>query len=319
MTPVHLPGAAMPPRSAVVTVGTFDGVHRGHQAVLETLVTVARERKQQGVILTFDPHPLYVIRPDSAPKLLTTTEERTALLREAGADRVAVMQFTAELSSFPPRRFVEDVLLAHFGLDHLVIGYDHGFGKDRSGDVSTLQSIGAELGFGVTVVAHTDLNDSPISSTRIRNLLLEGNVSEAAAALGRPYAIEGVVVRGDGRGRVLGFPTANLALVPSEKLIPAQGIYAVVVRVGPEGRTFGGVLHQGERPTFSGASSTIEVMLFDFEGDLYGESLRVEFHGHIRGVERFDSVDELVAAMNADVAAARDLLARSVGRGAPPR
>jgi riboflavin kinase/FMN adenylyltransferase len=211
---------------------------------------------------------------------------------------------------------VEDVLLAHFGLDHLVIGYDHGFGKDRSGDVGTLQSIGAEIGFGVTVVPHTDLHDAPISSTRIRRLLQEGNVVETAEALGRPYSIEGTVVRGDGRGRGLGFPTANLALGAPEKLIPAEGIYAVVVQLGEKARTFEGVLHLGERPTFAGALSTIEVMLFDFDGDLYGERLRLEFHGRVRGVEHFANVDQLVAAMNADVAAARDILARSFQGGA---
>jgi riboflavin kinase/FMN adenylyltransferase len=308
MTPVQLPGAALPPRSTVVTVGTFDGVHRGHQAVLETLVSVARERQQQSVILTFDPHPLYVIRPERAPKLLTTTKERTALLRAAGADRVALMQFTTELADYPPRKFVEDVLLAHFGLDHLVIGYDHGFGKDRSGDVSTLQNVGAELGFAVTVVAHTDLEDSPISSTRIRRMLQEGNVDQAAAALGRPYSIEGVVVRGDGRGRGLGFPTANLSINAAEKLVPAEGIYAVVARVEGAERTYDGVLHLGERPTFADARPTIEVMLFDFDGDLYGQEMGVEFHGRVRGVERFENVEDLIAAMHSDVRAARELL-----------
>jgi riboflavin kinase / FMN adenylyltransferase len=309
MTRAQLPGAALPPRSAVVTVGTFDGVHRGHQAVLHTLVAVARERRQQSVILTFDPHPLHVIRPETAPRLLTTTEERSALLRAAGADRVSVLPFTRELSSYPPRRFVEDVLLEHFGLDHLVIGYDHGFGKDRTGDVGTLQSIGAELGFGVTVVPHTDLHDAPISSTRIRRLLQEGDVVEAAEALGRPYSIAGNVVRGDGRGRSLGFPTANLDIGAPEKLLPADGIYAVVVQMGDTAGSLEGVLHLGERPTFAGASSTIEVMLFEFDGDLYGERLRVEFHGRVRGIERFDNVDELVSAMNGDVLAARNILA----------
>jgi riboflavin kinase / FMN adenylyltransferase len=308
MTRVQLPGAVLAPRSAVVTVGTFDGVHRGHRAVLDKLVEVARARNEQSVILTFDPHPLHVIRPESAPRLLTTTEERTALLRAAGADRVAVMHFTTELASFPPRKFVEDVLVAHFGLDHLVIGYDHGFGKDRSGDVSTLRQIGAELGFGVTVVPHTDLGDAPISSTRIRNLLEEGDVEQAEAALGRAYSVSGSVVHGDGRGRTLGFPTANLSVAP-EKLLPGQGIYAVTIQPENGTRSYDGVLHLGERPTFHDTSWSIEVMLFDFEGDLYGERLRVDFCSRVRGVERFDSAEELVRAMHADVSAARALLA----------
>jgi riboflavin kinase / FMN adenylyltransferase len=309
MNSVQLPGAALPSRSTVVTVGTFDGVHRGHQAVLRTLVEVARARKQQSVILTFEPHPLYIIRPESAPKLLTTTPERRALLQSAHADRVAVLTFTRELAAFPPRQFVEEVLLAHFGLDHLVIGYDHGFGKDRSGDVSTLQSIGAELGFGVTVVPHTDLGDIPISSTRIRQMLERGDVAEAADALGRLYSIEGRVVRGDGRGRHLGFPTANIELPAAEKQLPAEGIYAVRVRVDGDALEYEGVLHLGERPTFAGATPTIEVMLLDFDADLYGHSLLVEFCARVRGVERFENSDALVQAMHADVAATRELLA----------
>src|SRR5687767_2659123 len=187
--PVALPGLERRRHTTVVTVGTFDGVHRGHQTVLAELVEVARERRKQSVVVTFDPHPLYVVRPEHAPQLLCTIREKTAILRDSDVDDVAVIPFTRALADYPPREFVEQILIRHFGLEHLVIGYDHGFGKDRSGDVATLQQVGQELGFGVTVVPHTDLDGSPVSSTRIRKLLLAGDTVTAARALGRPYSV----------------------------------------------------------------------------------------------------------------------------------
>ncbi|MGH7470003.1 MAG: riboflavin biosynthesis protein RibF, partial [Longimicrobiales bacterium] len=205
-----LPAPPLPPRSAVVTVGIFDGVHRGHQALLERLKSRARELNLKSVVVTFEPHPLRVLRPEAAPPQLCTAAEKLELLQQAGVNHVTVLPFTHRLADLSPRAFVEQVLLAHFGLDHLVIGYDHGFGKDRSGDAATLQSLGQELDYGVTVVPHTDLHAQPISSTRIRALVTDGQVVEAAQALGRPYSFQGRVVRGDGRGRELGFPTANL-------------------------------------------------------------------------------------------------------------
>ncbi|HSL72679.1 MAG TPA: bifunctional riboflavin kinase/FAD synthetase [Longimicrobiales bacterium] len=311
MTPLHLPGAPLPPRSAVVTVGTFDGVHRGHRAVLDALLDTARRRGRQSVVVTFDPHPLYVVRPQTAPRLLTTTAELLELLHASAVNLVAIVPFNAELAAFPPRRFVEQVLLAHFGLEHLVIGYDHGFGKDRSGDVTTLQEIGRELDFGVTVVPHTDLDDQPISSTRIRRLLQGGEVRQAAAALGRAYSLCGTVVRGDGRGRALGFPTANLHIAEPEKLLPADGIYAVRATIQGESAPRDAVLHLGERPTFESAAASVEVFILDFEGDLYGKTIRVEFCTRVRDVERFDSLEALVEAMDGDVSDARRALASS--------
>lgn len=302
LEPVSLPGAKRPPRSRVITVGTFDGVHLGHQAVLAQLKGVAHEQGKRSLVVTFEPHPLYVVRPEQAPRLLCTAQEKLRLLEAAAIDEIAVVPFTHALAEYAPRDFVAHVLIAHFGLEHLVIGYDHGFGKGRSGDVATLQQIGRELGFEVTVVPHTDLGDSPISSSRIRRLLEAGHVREAGAALGRPYSLTGTVIRGDGRGRELGFPTANIQVFDAHKLLPGEGIYAV--RVGQER----GVLHLGPRPTFPGAAPTVEVYLFDFDGDLYGQALTVQFVDRIRGIERFDRVNALIEAMREDVRRGQELL-----------
>jgi riboflavin kinase / FMN adenylyltransferase len=313
-----LQGSPLAPRSAVVTVGTFDGVHRGHQALLNQLIAVAHQQQKQHVVVTFNPHPLHVIRAADPPALLTPTAEKIELLRAHGIEQVAVVPFSRELAEYTPDRFVREILIEHFGLAHLVIGYDHGFGKGRSGDVSALSQIGRELHFELTVVPHTDLGDRPIKSSRIRAALNEGNVIEAAHALGRPYALDGEVVRGDARGRELGFPTANLEVIGEHKLVPAEGIYAVRVdRLDAIDRQrYDGVLHLGERPTFEGATRTIEVFLLGFDGNLYGERLRVHFCERIRGIDRFDGVDALIAAIRADIEAAQRVLTpASEGQG----
>lgn len=304
---IQLPGARAPQHSTVITVGTFDGVHRGHRAVLDRLRDTAHRMGLTSLVVTFDPHPLRVVRPDSAPRLLTDTEERVALLRASGVDDVAVVPFTRALSQLPPRDFVENVLIAHFGLAHLVIGHDHGFGRDRSGDVDTLRAIGADIGFGVTVVEPTIELEEPISSTRIRMLLNEGSVVEAGGLLGRPYAATGTVVQGDGRGRQLGFPTANLRTA-EDKLLPAEGIYAVRAHLA-DGSVRDGVVHLGPRPTFAGAPATFELFLLDFSGDLYGQRVMVRFCAWLRAIERYPDVDALIVAMNQDVVRARDVLA----------
>jgi riboflavin kinase / FMN adenylyltransferase len=221
-------------RGAVVTVGTFDGVHRGHLAVLAELRRQAAGTGRRSVLVTFHPHPLRIVRPDAAPSLLTTPDEKKEILAETGIDYAVFLAFTPALSRFSPRRFVEEVLVRRLGLAHLVIGYDHGFGRGRSGDVNTLREIGAEIGFRVDVVDAVPLDGEPVSSSRIRKALIAGDVRAAAAALGRPYSLRGTVVRGDGRGRQLGFPTANLRVNDPDKLLPFEGVYAV--RPGPRPR-----------------------------------------------------------------------------------
>ena len=290
-----------------MTVGTFDGVHCGHQEVLRELTRVAQSRNERSVLVTFDPHPLKIVRPEHAPKLLTTRAEKEALVAAYGVDVVAFLPFTYELSQYDPERFVREILIGHFGLSHLIIGYDHGFGRGRSGDVETLIKIGGKVGFGVDVVEPFRIGEENVSSSKIRARLQAGDVAGVVAWLGRHFALHGTVVRGDGRGRELGMPTANLRVDDPDKLIPLEGIYAVRTSLG------GGVMHIGPRPTVAGALPSLEVHVFDFEADLYGRDLQVEFCERIRGVEKFGSMEELAGAMRADADAARRIVTGSSG------
>lgn len=301
----QLPGPFAPGSSAV-TVGTFDGVHRGHQKVLDELVHVAKARNERSVVVTFDPHPLRIVRPEHAPPLLTTRAEKEAIFGAYGIDVVAFVPFTHELAEYEPARFVQEILVDHFGLAHLIIGYDHGFGKGRSGDVDTLKSIGNEIGFEVDVVEPFQVGADNVSSSRIRGQLMAGDVAGAAGGLGRPFALTGRVVRGAGAGRQLGMPTANLAVDP-DKLVPLDGIYAVRADGRPA------VMHIGPRPSIPGAEPSLEVHILDFDGDLYEQALTVEFFERLRGIEKFDSLGVLAAAMQADAGRARSVFHREDG------
>jgi riboflavin kinase/FMN adenylyltransferase len=303
-------------RGTVVTVGTFDGVHRGHWAVLQEIRLRAKETGRRSVLVTFHPHPLKIVRPDQAPPLLTTPAEKKEILAETGLDYAVFLSFNHILAAYSPQRFVEEILIGRLGVQELVIGYDHGFGKGRSGDVLTLRDIGRDLRFTVDVVSPIRAGEEPVSSTRIRKALLEGDVEEARRGLGRPYCIQGMVVRGEGRGKSLGFPTANLWVPGDGKLIPPPGVYAV--RAGMKRGVFGGALHIGPRPTFRGSPPTIELHLMDFDGDLYGDQIRVEFIQFLREVHPFSSASALVDQLKLDVSAARAALARDEGSGEEP-
>ena len=290
-------------RGTVATVGTFDGVHLGHWSVLQEITRRAAATGRRSVLVTFDPHPLRIVRPEHAPPLLTTPLEKKEILAESGLDWAVFISFTEALSRYEPRRFVEEILLARLGVEELVIGYDHGFGRDRSGDPDTLTTIGAELGFTVDVVPPVEVGGRAISSSRIRTAIEAADMAEASACLGRPYSIRGVVVRGEGRGRDLGFPTANLHVGNGDKLIPPQGIYAV--RAVLRGGTYKGALHLGPRPTFQGSPPSIELHVLDFDRDLYGEEVRVDFVEYLREIRPFTTVEALVDQIRDDVEAAR--------------
>ncbi|CAN5853759.1 bifunctional riboflavin kinase/FAD synthetase [soil metagenome] len=300
-------------RGAVVTIGTFDGVHRGHRQVLAEIAARAERTGRRSVLVTFHPHPLRIVRPEAAPPLLTTAAEKKEILAESELEYAVFLPFTRALQEYSARRFVEEILLERLDMRELVVGYDHGFGKGREGGIDTLRDLGRELGFAVDVVGAVHAADNPISSTRIRRALIAGDVVGAADGLGRPYSIRGPVVHGAKKGRELGFPTANIRLGDADKLLPREGVYAVYGRVGSE--RVPGLLHLGPRPTFRGLSPSVELHLLDWEGDLYGTEVRVEFCSLLREIRPFASAEALIEQMRRDAEAGRAALARGEGSG----
>jgi riboflavin kinase/FMN adenylyltransferase len=291
----------------VVTVGTFDGVHRGHQAVLAEIVARARSTGRHSLLVTFEPHPLQVVNPAAAPPLLTTGAERREILAESELDYAVFVAFDRAMAALEPERFVRDVLCRRYQMRELVIGYDHGFGRGRSGDVATLRRLGESDGFAVDVVGPVDDQGFPVSSTHIRRAVAGGDLASARRQLGRPYRVSGVVTRGEGRGRSMGVPTANLGALPVEKLLPPDGVYAAWVEWSG-GRT-GAMMNQGGKPTFRDGRRSLEVHLFDFEGDLYGEWVRVEWVERLRDVRSFPTAAALTEQLGRDRVRAREVLA----------
>jgi len=303
------PDTGLPPdvRATVVAVGTFDGVHRGHRDVLDRLAARATQRGLRSVLVTFEPHPLEVVNPSAAPLLLTVGEEKREVLAESGIDYLAVVPFTPSLARYSAEDFVTHVLRERFRMAHLLMGHDHGFGRNREGDVEVLQALGARDGFRVEVVPPVSLGDGrPISSTAIRRAIAGGDLERAAFGLGRPYAMGGRVVPGASRGRGLGFPTINLAPPSPRKLLPPQGVYAV--RVQTPGGAYGGMLNLGPRPTFGDSAVSIEAHLFDATGDWYGAWVRVDFIARLRDTVRFESPQALMEQLRRDEHAARHAL-----------
>ncbi|HEU4763271.1 MAG TPA: bifunctional riboflavin kinase/FAD synthetase [Gemmatimonadales bacterium] len=301
------------PEGSVVTVGTFDGVHLGHRAVLDEIARRAQAAGRKSVLVTFEPHPLVVVNPQMAPPLLTTGGERQEALALTALDYVDLLRFDRELAALAPDAFVERYLVDRLGVRELVIGYDHGFGRGRSGDVGTLRALGERFGFGVDVVGPVEVDGHAVSSTLVRRAVGGGDLALAARLLGRPYGVVGRVEHGAGRGRTIGIPTANLGGVPAAKLLPPDGVYAAWVETR-RGR-YGAMLNQGPKPTFEDGRRSIEVHLFGFEGDLYGEWIRVEWVRRLRDVERFRSVDALIGQLTQDRAQAEAVLAEARGGG----
>lgn len=301
----------MTPVPSVVTVGTFDGVHLGHRAVLDRLASRARESGLRSVLVTFEPHPLEVVNPAAAPPLLTVGSEKTEVLAESSVDHVVVLPFTSTLASYSAEQFVRLVLIDRIGMRELLIGHDHGFGRGRGGNVDMLRVLAAREGFRVDVIAPVGPGDGhAVSSTAIRRAVAGGDLARAAEGLGRPYAIGGVVRAGDGRGRSLGFRTINLGPPAPRKLLPPEGVYAVRVQT-PAG-AFGGMMNLGGRPTFGDQAVQIEVHLFDADLDLYGARVRIDLLSRLREVRRFADAEALRAQLLADERAAREQL-RPVG------
>ncbi len=302
---------------AVVTLGTFDGVHRGHQAVLAEVTRRARSSKLASVLVTFEPHPLAVVNPPAAPKLLTLPDEKELVVAAAGIERFVLMPFTPAVAQLDAAAFVRR-LCDEYAMRELVMGYDHGFGRGRAGDAALVQRLAQTQNFAVAVVDAVRDDGQPISSSVIRSGVAHGDLDSALRWLGRPYAIRGKVVRGAGRGRSIGIPTINLEPPDPRKLLPPDGVYAVRVRIlesgttilAPDSKILGGMMNQGPRPTFGEETRTLEIHLFDFDGDVYGETVYVEWVRRLRAVQAFPSRDALVAQLERDRQAARATLNR---------
>jgi riboflavin kinase/FMN adenylyltransferase len=284
---------------AVVTSGTFDGVHLGHQKILDRLREVARSTGGESVVITYWPHPRTVVSSDSSDlKLLSTLDEKIELLDRSGIDHLLIIPFTRDFSLLSSDEFIRQILLDAIGTRTLVIGYDHRFGKNREGGFEYLQAHAGEYGLEVEEIPRQDLEHVAVSSSKIRTSLLAGDVHHAADLLGRNYTLTGTVVKGRQLGRQLGYPTANLEVPEAYKLIPADGVYAVHVRWHDQ--TFGGMLSIGTNPTVDGTHRTVEVNLFEFDREIYGEKLTLEFVAWLRGQEKYDSLDALVAQIGQD-------------------
>lgn len=293
---------------AVVTIGTFDGVHRGHQQILEQMKAVAESVSGDTVIITFDPHPREILHAaDHPPKLLNTLEEKIRLLEQAGIGHLVVIPFTLEFSRLSPEQFIEDFLVRHFKPYAVIIGYDHRFGHDRAGNIELLEKYSSRCGFRVVEIPRQLVHQVAVSSTRIRQYILEGRVGLASELLGYPYFFSGQVVHGQQLGRSMGYPTANLEPSSSRKLLPADGVYLIRVKPNFE-KSHDGLLSIGDRPTFSGNTRQIEAYLFHWNKDLYGQMIEVVVLDFIRPQVRFDSADELKHQMDQDTETAQQLI-----------
>ncbi len=295
-------------RGGIVALGNFDGFHLGHQAVVGRAVALARARGVPALVATFDPHPVRFFKPDTPPFRLTTLDQRQRLFGAAGADAMVVLHFDAALARLSAAAFVDECLVANLGVAGVVTGEDFTFGAKRGGNVSVLAALGAANGFSCDTVGPVTAAEEVVSSSRIRALLQGGDPAGAARLLTRPFAIAGIVQHGDKVGRTIGYPTANIDM--GSYLRPAYGIYAVRARLA-DGRVVDGAANIGVRPTFDPPKELLEVFLFDFAEDLYGQAIEVELIAYLRPEAKFDGLDALVMQMDADCAAARVVLASS--------
>ena len=296
-------------RGAAAAIGNFDGVHLGHQSVIDVARQVAGDSGAPLGIMTFEPHPRQVFAPDAPPFRLMNRETRANRLAKLGVERLYEVPFTRTLAALSPRAFAQDIIADALGLAHVVVGADFCFGADRAGSAADLERFGAEMGFGVTIAPLLKLAAGDVSSTAIRAALGEGRTRDAAAMLGHWHRIDGVVIQGDQRGRDLGYPTANMSIDGLHP--PRHGVYAVKVDVltGPHKGSYDGAASIGVRPTFGVNHPNCETFLFDFKGDLYGEHLSVALVEYLRGEEKFDSLSALITQMDADCRRARGILA----------
>jgi len=309
MEVIHFPDDARPPKwsAPVLALGNFDGLHRGHRKILDRIRRVAGEHGGTAVVMTFDPHPPRIVRPDKAPALLMTTAQKLEMLAASGVHGAAIVRFTSELSRWDPETFVRNVLVDWLRVAEVWVGANFLFGHDRAGNVTMLRTLGARYGFKAEKIDPVRYKEFVVSSTRIRRLVAEGRVDEAGALLGHQFFIDGTVVHGAHRGRTIGFPTANLCT--ENELLPPHGVYATTARVGST--VFASVTNVGTRPTVDSSGRTmIETHVFDFDRDLYGSPIRIGFVQRMRDERTFESLDALRAQIDADCRAARVLFDR---------
>lgn len=291
-------------RHPAVTIGNFDGVHLGHREIFRRIRELARETDGVSVVVTFVPHPLRVVAPHQGVKLITSPREKESLIEASGIDYLIEIPFDQAFAAIPAREFVERILVGAIGIENLVIGYDYAFGRGREGNVTLLRELGERFGYHVELLPPITNGTTVYSSTQVRKLVGEGDMKGVVSVLGRHYRMTGMVVHGQHRGRVLGFPTANVEA--DVDLLPAAGVYAVKVRLGD--KLYDGACNIGNNPTFQNEGVSLEVFLFDFEGDLYGQEISVFFIERLRGERRFPGIEELKAAIASDVARCREIL-----------
>jgi riboflavin kinase / FMN adenylyltransferase len=285
--------------NTILTIGTFDGLHLGHQEILKKLFERSRIHGGRNLLVTFHPHPRKVIMKSSDQKILSTPEEKADILEKLGLGNLLFINFTKAFSQQSPVEFIRDFVIEKIGLKEIIVGYDHKFGKAREGNHETLRKLGSELNFGTTFVDAFKIGDEIINSTKIRHALLSGSINHANNLLGRPYSFSGIVVEGDKRGRLLGYPTANIRIADNDKLLPALGIYAAEVFI--DNQKYEALLSVGQRPTFYEEGEVVpEVYIYNFDKNIYHKDISVNILEMIRSEEKFSSADELVIQMNQD-------------------
>ena len=291
----------------VLTIGTFDGVHLGHQKIVERVVTTARQEGLLATVFTFFPHPRMVVQHDKGLKLIHTLEEKKQLLQQLGVDLLVVQPFNEAFAQLTAEEFVSTILVEHLNVKKVIIGYDHRFGRNRTANIDDMRLFGKKYGFAVEEISVQEVDEVSVSSTKIREALNKGDVTTAEHYLGTPYSLTGRVVHGLKLGRTLGYPTANIQVTEEYKLIPKDGVYAVYSYI--DGRKVYGMMSIGKNPTIEGKGASIEVYFFDFNGDLYDQKLTIEFVQYLREEQKFDTIDLLKKQLQDDETAARKAIA----------
>ena len=285
--------------NAVVTIGTFDGVHYGHQKIVKRLCELAKETGGESVILTFFPHPRLILDPENQNlKMINTVKQKAEILAGLGVDHLIIIPFTRDFSNLSAREYIQQILVDTIGTKYIIVGYDHRFGKDRKGGMPELELYAKEFDYKIELIKEQDINDVAVSSTKIRQALLQGDVALAAEYLGYPFSIEGRVVKGDKIGRTIGYPTANIFVEETYKLIPSDGIYAVTVKMGDE--SYRGMAYIGQRPTINGMTRNIEVNIFDFNKEIYGQTIVMTFLQFLRHDVKFTGLEALKEQLHED-------------------